>query len=192
MVDPVLKAGHQSKDNPFNFVLSTEQVDRMGDIVRADGWDLKAFKSNPVALFSHDHTKIVGIWEDVKVVGKQLVGTLKLARPGTSELVDTVRSLIEQNILKAVSVGFQPIEATQRKSGEGYDFIRSALHEVSLVAVPANPGALAIAKCLSPEVADVLFAQPSAKEPTSESGQTSSFATPNLDAARERIKSLNL
>lgn len=193
MENPVFKAGRQDKEDPFTFVLSDESVDRMGDVIRADGWSLKQFKANPVALFGHDHSKIVGVWTNVKVVGKRLMGTLKLADPGTSELVDTTRKLIEQKILKAVSVGFQPIEAKPRKSGEGMDFIKSALHEVSLVSVPANPNALAIAKCLSPDVADVLFAQPSIKDCNDGTGQsTHTLTTPNLEVARERLKALGI
>jgi HK97 family phage prohead protease len=192
-METVHKAGHQSEDSPFTFVLSDESVDRMGDVIRADGWDLSSFRSNPIALFGHQHDKIVGIWTDVKIVGKKLMGTLKLAAPGTSELVDTTRKLLEQRILKSVSVGFQPIEAKPRKSGEGFDFIKSALHEVSLVAVPANPNALAIAKCLSPETASILFAKSGPAGSDDGTGQsTHNLTTPNLEAARTHLKSLGL
>jgi HK97 family phage prohead protease len=193
MKDTVFKAGHQSAADPFDFVLSDESVDRMGDVIRADGWDLTAFRKNPIALMGHSHEHILGVWENVRVEGKQLLGRLKLAKPGTSELVDTVRSLIDQRILKAVSVGFQPIEAEPRKSGGGYNFIKSALHEVSVVSVPANPNALAIAKALSPEVADKLFVRldpPAGEDRTGQS--THDISTPNLDAARERLKAMGI
>ena len=193
MTDTVFKAGHQSSADPFDFVLSDESVDRMGDVIRADGWDLAAFRKNPIALMGHSHEHILGVWENVRVEGKQLLGRLKLAKPGTSELVDTVRSLIDQRILKAVSVGFQPIEAEPRKSGGGFDFIKSALHEVSVVSVPANPNALAIAKALSPEVADKLFVRldpPAGEDRTGQS--THETSTPNLDAARERLKAMGI
>jgi HK97 family phage prohead protease len=189
-VDQVFKSGHQDKENPLQFVLSDESVDRMGDVIRADGWDLTAFKRNPVALFGHSHDAIVGVWTDVKVVGKKLLGTLKLAAPGTSQLVDTTRALIEQKILKAVSVGFQPIDAKPRKDG-GWEYTRSALHEVSLVAVPANSNALAIAKCLSPSVAEIVFAK-SGVSRTDNGQSTHLLTTPRLDAARQRLKSMGI
>jgi len=188
----VHKAGHQSKESPLDFVLSDESVDRMGDVIRAKGWSLDHFKSNPVALLNHDHNAVIGVWENVRVVGKQLLGTLKLAKPGTSPLVDTVRSLIDQRILKAVSVGFQPIEAKHRKSGDGLDFIQSALHEVSVVAVPANPQALLLAKALSPEVAEKLFVQSDYKPAGEDRTGQVTMQTPNLEKARERIKSLGI
>ena len=193
-METVLKAGHQSDADPLEFVLSDESVDRMGDVIRADGWDLTAFKKNPVALFGHSHDQILGVWENVRVEGKKLMGRLKLAKPGTSPLIDTVRSLIDQRILKAVSVGFQPIEAEPRKSGGGYDFIKSALHEVSLVSVPANPNALAIAKAaLTPEIAEKLFVQLDPKAGEDRTGQsTHSNETPNLDAARTRLKAMGI
>ena len=137
--------GVQSSDDPFEFVMSDESTDRVGDVIRASGWDLKDFEKNPVALFGHNHDKPIGVWENVRVVGKKLVGKLRLAKQGTSAEIDTIRSLVEQRILKSVSVGFQPVEAKPLKSG-GYEFVTQKLHECSLVAVPANANALAIAK----------------------------------------------
>lgn len=190
-MEPVIKSGVQSEDNPYEFILSDESVDRMGDVIRASGWDLSSFKNNPVALFQHDHNKPIGVWEDVKVVGKQLRGTLRLAKAGTSEFIDGVRGLLEQKILKAVSVGFQPIEAKPRDNG-GYDFTRSSLHEVSLVSVPANPNALAIAKALSPHLANIVFAE-SGSSVAGEDGRLAfDSTTPNLSSARERMKGLGI
>jgi HK97 family phage prohead protease len=151
-----------------------------------DGFDLKSFRKNPIALYGHEHDKIIGVWENVRIEGKRLLGRLKLAKEGTSPFVDYVRALIDQRILKAVSVGFQPIEATPRKSG-GMDFTKASLHEVSLVAVPANPNAMAIAKALAPEYVDILFAQPSSKGDDL-AGQSTDFKTPNLDAVRKQLK----
>ena len=191
MTETVFKTGHQSSENPMDFVLSDESVDRMGDVIRADGWDLRQFKANPIALFGHSHDQILGVWENVRIEGKKLMGSLRLAKPGTSPLIDTVRSLLEQKILKSVSVGFQPIEANPRKSG-GYDFTKSALHEVSVVAVPANPNALAVAKALSPEVAKLLFVQSDISAGEDRTGQSTQNLTPNLKAARTRLKALGI
>ena len=190
--DPVFKAGRQSEHNPLEFILSEESVDRMGDVIRAKAWELKDFKANPVALFGHDHNSVIGVWENVRVAGKQLLGQLRLAKPGTSEFIDTVRSLIDQRILKAVSVGFQPIEANNRKGG-GYEFVKASLHEVSVVAVPANPNALSLAKHFPPEIVNKLFVKPDSTAFDIGSGQsTHNLKTPNLDAARVRLKALGI
>lgn len=190
---PIFKAGRQSDAEPFDFVLSDESIDRMGDRIRADGWALDSFRANPVALFGHDHASIIGKWENVRVEGKKLLGRLHMAKAGTSELVDTVRSLIEQRILKAVSVGFQPIEAEPMKGG-GYDFIKSTLHECSIVAVPANPNALAVAmvKATKPHLVKQLFVQPDSRAYQLAGQSTHHLKTPNLDAARKRFKSMGI
>ena len=190
-MDPVFKAGRQTEEDPMEFVLSDESVDRMGDVIRASGWNLTQFKANPIALFGHSHENILGVWENVRVEGKSLLGRLKLAKPGTSPLIDTVRSLIDQRILKAVSVGFQPLEAQPRKGG-GYDFIKSALHEVSVVAVPANPNALALVKALQPELVDKLFVRSDSAAPSLDGRLTHTIETPNLDSARSRLKALGI
>ena len=75
-MDPVFKAGRQTEEDPMEFVLSDEGVDRMGDVIRASGWDLTHFKANPIALFGHDHSNILGVWENVRVEGKSLLGRL--------------------------------------------------------------------------------------------------------------------
>ena len=192
-MDTVFKSGTQSSSDPFEFVLSDETVDRMGDVIRASGWDLTDFQKSPIALFSHDHTLPIGVWKNVRVEGKRLLGSLHLAKAGTSDFIDTIRSLIEQRILKAVSVGFQPIEAEKRKSGGGYDFIKSALHEVSVCSVPANPSALAVAKAAySPEIANKLFVQMDTKAGEDRTGQSTITETPNLEAARKRLKAMGI
>lgn len=150
-MDLMYTKGEQSADDPYEFVMSDETVDRMGDVIVARGWDLDDFQKNPIALFGHSHQDIIGKWENVRVSGKKLIGRLRMAREGTSELVNTVRSLVEQRILKSVSVGFIPqeMEPMLDKEGRhtgGYRFIKSALSECSLVAVPCNPNALATAK----------------------------------------------
>ncbi len=155
--------GVQSADDPFKFIMSEESIDRIGDVIVAKGWQLADFKKNPIALWGHDHRTPIGVWENVKIVGKQLVGYLKFAKEGTSAEIDTLRSLVEQRILKAVSVGFQPLEwedITDKKGGWlGFKFLKQALHETSLVSVPAHPNALATAKSfgLSRQQFETLF-----------------------------------
>lgn len=156
--------GAQSESDPFEFVMSDESVDRVGDVIRASGWDLGDFLKNPVALWGHSHDKPIGTWENVRVVGKKLIGRLKLAKQGTSAEIDTIRSLVEQRIIRAVSVGFKPIEAKPLKEKSGYEFIKQTLHECSLVSVPANANALAIAKSFGADPAKVFAGE--VRQPT--------------------------
>lgn len=159
----IYKAGEQSDADPLEFVMSDETVDRVGDVIEAAGWDLREFRKNPVALFGHDSgAPPVGRWENVRIEGRRLVGRLKLAAAGTSPLIDTLRALVEQRILKAVSVGFQPLKAVPIEADRPYGpqrFTRQTLLECSLVSVPANPNALSLAKHLSPNDRRRLFGE---------------------------------
>jgi hypothetical protein len=89
---------------------------------------------------------------------------LNMAPLGTSDRIDEVRRLVEADVLRAVSVGFRDIESVPIDIKNPYDgtrFTKSELVECSLVAVPANPNALAISKSLniSPDVQRIVFAE---------------------------------
>src|SRR5262245_61099567 len=148
---------------PMEFVLSDSSRDRVGDVIEQN-WDLRAFRANPIALLNHVKDQIIGSWSDVRVEGGRLIGKLRLAAEGTSPLVDTVRKLVEQKILRATSVGFMPIES-EKLNEEASDifgpfrFLKSELLEVSLVAVPANPAAVQLARSLNlpPDLAGAIF-----------------------------------
>jgi HK97 family phage major capsid protein/HK97 family phage prohead protease len=134
--------------NELSFVLSDEARDRMGDEIRADGWNLKNFQKNPIALFNHSSNFPIGFWRNVRIDGKQLIGDLTLAAEGTSARIDEIRRLVEQGILRAVSVGFLPSKHEEMKNG-GYRYLQQELVETSLVSVPANPNAVQLAKSLN-------------------------------------------
>jgi HK97 family phage prohead protease/HK97 family phage major capsid protein len=158
----IMHKTHAGQLAGLEFVLSDETPDRMDDVILSDGWDLKNFKRNPIALFSHRSDFPIGKWSNLRVENKQLRGQLEVAPFGTSERIDEIRKLIDAGILRAVSVGFKPLETKQREGSDyGYTFVRSELVETSLVAVPANPNALAVAKSLkiSPQTMDLLFAK---------------------------------
>jgi HK97 family phage prohead protease len=140
----------------MEFTLSDESVDRYGDIVTAAGWELDNFRKNPIALFGHQYDFPIGRWLDLHVddEAKALRGKLALAPKGTSPRIDEIRTLINADILRAVSVGFRALERPKwikDEEGEetgGLHFLRHELLECSVVPVPANPNALAIAKAL--------------------------------------------
>lgn len=161
-----VKAGIQSASDPFTFVLSTEDVDRDGDVVIQKGINLKDFKKNPVALFGHDHKQPIGTWENIRLEGKKLLADLKLAELGTSDFIDTLHKLVNQRILKAVSIGFGIKKYEERKEDSsgwmGYTFHETELYEASLVSVPANQNALrAKGMSIAPkELQDIFFDAP--------------------------------
>jgi HK97 family phage major capsid protein/HK97 family phage prohead protease len=148
-------------DDPLEFIMSDATVDRMGDVIVQSGWDLADFVGNPIALFSHKADLPLGVWKDVRVQGGALRGRLELLPRGMSPRVDEIRAFVEAGMLRAVSVGFRPIDTEPLPNG-GVKFKRAALVECSVVSIPANPNALAVAKSLnlSDDVQRVIFGEP--------------------------------
>ncbi len=204
MSKQVFKAGTQSATDPYTFVMSTASVDRMGDIVEQD-WKLSAFRKNAVALWQHNADQPIGTWENVRVEAGKLMGRLRMAEKGTSDLIDTLRSLIEQRVLKAVSVGFKPGKVEPLDEKDPWGGLRLAaneLFECSLVSVPANAEALSVAKSLTHgrSIPEEVFAEPGAllQEGTGAAvqlGLTSQVGDTNPDTStrpkRKSIMSLN-
>jgi HK97 family phage prohead protease len=105
----------------LDFVLSDETPDRMNDVILSAGWDWRDFSTNPIALFNHDSNFPIGKWSDLRIDKQKraLIGRLQLAPEGTSDRIDELRALVAAGILKAVSVGFRPIEARPREDKDG-------------------------------------------------------------------------
>lgn len=148
----------------LDFVLSDATVDRYGEVVEPAGWDLRNFKKNPIALFGHNSSFAIGRWTDLRVEEGRLMGRLNLAKRGTSYRLDELIGLVEQGILRAVSVGFRPLKAEPLDPEKPYGpqrYLRQELLETSLVAVPANPAALAVAKSMnvSDEILSLAFGE---------------------------------
>jgi HK97 family phage prohead protease/HK97 family phage major capsid protein len=146
----------------LDYVMSDGTVDRYGDIIDPNGWDLGEFRRNPVLLWGHQSKEPpIGRWDNIRVEGGKLKGKPIFAAKGTSPRIDEIRSLAEQGLLPAVSVGFRPVPGAieARSDGKGLLYKQAKLLECSLVSIPANPNALAVARSLnvSPETVGVVF-----------------------------------
>lgn len=152
-------------NNTFWFQASTAAKDSYGDVVVQEGIDLKRFKKNPIILYQHRHDEPIGRAKTVQFGDKGLEVEVELAPDGVSQRIDAIKGLIKAGILKAVSIGFSSIEHEVMRDKEnnfmGIKFLKSLLHEVSVVSVPANAQALAIAKSfgLSDEQKSELFSK---------------------------------
>lgn len=124
---------------------STEESDRDGEVINADGWDLKNYKKNPVVLAGHDyHSPAIAKATSVKVEDKKLMFKIKFPPMGDYPLADVYRKLYKGGFMNASSVGFR---AHEWIDGDGKKtpyrtFTKTELLELSLVTVPANAGAL--------------------------------------------------
>ena len=91
-------------DGVFEVIITTEDTDRMGEVIQLDGWDLKNYMKNPVVLWGHDHYKMpIGICTSIERTATGLLARGKFA-PG--EEGQEVRQLYDLGIVRATSVGF--------------------------------------------------------------------------------------
>lgn len=131
-------------------IFSTQDVDRHGDVVLQEGWDLTNFKKNPVILNSHnygDASEVIGKASGVSIDKKKLQGKITFA-VNENPKAKVIFDLYAGGFLNAFSVGFIPSKFKENKDGstDYYTIAEAELLEVSAVSVPANARALAKAK----------------------------------------------
>ncbi len=123
----------------ITIIASDETLDRYGEVVPLDAWDLKNYKSNPVLLVDHNYSMsaIVGRAKNLKVGDKEF--TFEPEFHDFTQLAVEVKKMVEGGFAPAVSVGFIP-HGPAKDGGKG----SNELLEISFVAVPANPSALVL------------------------------------------------
>lgn len=132
----------------LEIVGSTSKIDRDGEVISVDGWDLKNFKKNPVVLPSHMYYEPAIGKAKVSIKESQLIFKIEFPEAGINPVADVYRGLYKGGFMKGSSVGFRPIE-WQWGTGEKdprRTFLKQELLEISLVSIPANPEALVTEK----------------------------------------------
>lgn len=111
--------------------------DRVGDLIEKGAF-AKALPPLPMLAF-HDQRDAVGVWEEIteaedglRVKGRLLIEDVPRARE--------LRALIREKAVGGLSIGFTTTKAAPRQGG-GRVIADLNLLEISLVAVPAHPGA---------------------------------------------------
>lgn len=109
--------------------------DRVGDVIE------KGAFGAPVTLpmlFAHDQGQVVGVWDQIgeteaglTVKGRLLVEDVARARE--------VRAMIRAGAVTGLSIGF--VTKSAKRHAKGRTISALDLHEISIVAVPAHPGA---------------------------------------------------
>lgn len=128
-------------------ICSTDDRDRMGDIIVQDGIDLAAYKKNPIVLWGHDSDRPVARAPDIVVNAGKLRATVTFPDEGVDADADWVYGKIQAGIVNAVSIGFIPREYESldpKNPWNGYRFTKSELVEFSFVSVPANASCLIV------------------------------------------------
>jgi HK97 family phage prohead protease len=134
------------------FIMTSETVDRYGDIVRQAGMQIDRFLENPQALMFHNSRNWpIGGWSNVTKVltgrPKRTEGNLDFMEEGADPDADRACTHVGAGTIRAVSIGFMPLNwesiTDENDYWTGYDFTESELYECSLVPIPAQPDALA-------------------------------------------------
>jgi HK97 family phage prohead protease len=140
----------------LDFIASTGTLDRYHEVIEPVGWRLDSYRRNPVFQNAHNYGDILF------TLGKALVTEVRSAG-GSQALCQRIQfaadvnpvariayGLYQGGFLNAVSVGFIPLRWEEPNATKGTAcprrrYLEQELLEVSAVAIPANPDALALA-----------------------------------------------
>jgi hypothetical protein len=141
----------------LDFVSSDATLDRYHEIISPAGWNLAAYQKNPVFQNAHQYGDIIF------TLGKALVTEVRRSADASSAspylfqriefavaanpMAKIAHALYSGKFLNTVSVGFIPVRWEDGTAQSGYTrkYLEQELLEVSAVAIPANPNALALA-----------------------------------------------
>lgn len=146
-VYPVVANGAGLGDRQVRVICSTPEVDRAGEVIEQDGIDLSEFAENPIALWSHNAEHPVGTVKEIGIKSGLLQALVEFAPEGVSEKADEICRLVKGGIVKAVSVGFDPVEMEPMDPARPRGpqrYVRSKLLELSFVAIPCNRDAMVV------------------------------------------------
>ena len=143
------------EERTVRFKISSEVVDRDGDILIAKGCNFENFKKNPQFLGFHNyHEYPLGIPKNWGVDGDAVycdvyfptideLSTNPAEASEKAKLVDFTYHCYKTGMLNAVSVGFIATDAEPNKETGGFIVKNWELLEFSAVTVPANQDAIA-------------------------------------------------
>lgn len=152
--DIEVKEAKQTEDGKrvISMIGSTPSVDRDGDTINQSGWDLRAFRSNPVVQWAHSHA-IPAIGRANKFIkSKESLDFQEIEFPkeGIHPFADMIYALLKDKFIRMCSVGFIPLKHEKREVEDDEkdrfwsprNFIKQELLELSICNVGSNRDAL--------------------------------------------------
>jgi hypothetical protein len=133
------------EDRTIEFVISDGTVDAHRSILNPAGWDLKRFQKNGIFGYMHrvtdetDPDFILGP-ASAYIEGDKLIGVAKFEPEEVNQLAERIYKKVKAGTLKAVSVGFLPLES--HREGDVVVYDKMELLEFSIVNIPSNPNAV--------------------------------------------------
>ena len=140
-------------ENSITHVISTEKINRYGQIVSQEGLNRKNYQKNPIVLFDHggggmfdsptpeDTLKYVigkSLWQ--KVDGKKTIAKTQFNKK--SDFAMEVFDFTTSGFLPAWSIGFMPDAESVEKKKDAIYINKSELYEYSKVLIGAAPDAV--------------------------------------------------
>jgi HK97 family phage prohead protease len=140
----------------LDFVASTATLDRYHEIIEPAGWRLDSYRRNPVFQNAHNYGDVIftlgkAVSTEVRAIGagQALCQRIQFA-VDVNPVARIAYGLYKGGFLNAVSVGFIPLRWEDGGTGGAGEasarrrYLEQELLEVSAVAIPANPDALAL------------------------------------------------
>lgn len=141
------------QEGTFTCIISNNTLDRDGEIMLANGCDFKEYLLNPVVFFNHDYSlpvaKAVKLWKS----NDNIKAEVKMAeRPMGFQgdyFPEYLNSLIEQDVVRGMSVGFTILDTRIPSKKDIKDFGKGVkrvitqwkLLEFSIAPLQSNVGA---------------------------------------------------
>lgn len=157
------RSSESAAADTLDFVASDESLDRFGEIISAAGWQLEAYRRNPVFQNAHQYGDILfTLGKALLTEVRGLSSNSSAASPNPylfqriqfatniNPVARIAYGLYKGKFLNAVSVGFIPLRwedgGAEGAAGRGFRrrYLEQELLEVSAVGLPANPNALAL------------------------------------------------
>ena len=151
--------GEAGSSSTLDFIASTATLDRYHEVIEPSGWRLDSYRRNPVFQNAHNYGDILftlgkALTTEVRSVGggDALCQRIQFATE-VNPVARIAYGLYKGGFLNAVSVGFIPLrwEDGGNSAADGQSapaarrrYLEQELLEVSAVAIPANPDALAL------------------------------------------------
>lgn len=152
------KAEEDEDGTPIlTFRMSTPDVDRDGDTIAVDGWELDNWAKSGSMLWAHDGKippvgQPVAAWKE----GGALWARVKMVPDSLDyDLGNLVKRMFLLDFLRGVSVGFRPIKyaLNEERGNFALDFFEQELVELSATPIPSNPNAVHIMRQVGVDLA---------------------------------------
>ena len=106
------KAASADECGTFEIIITTEAVDRAGEIVKADGLDISDYMKNPIGLWAHDYSGLpVAITDSLEKVANGWKAKGRFCPKEVNPMAQQVRAGYDFGVNRTASIGFMDLES---------------------------------------------------------------------------------